>query len=105
MLSYNYGTENKIEVAYVDKNYDVALEKIKKSFAVKARFIARCIRLAAGITKERKQEGAEEKCLELEEYMLRIIDAFLSGGDYLPYRQVFQKTKLLAGLVIKNLEI
>ncbi|MEG2259875.1 MAG: hypothetical protein RSB78_06750, partial [Oscillospiraceae bacterium] len=37
--------------------------------------------------------------VELNEYMLRIIDAFLSGGDYLPYRQVYQKISLLCQMV------
>lgn len=90
------------EVAYVDKKYDVALDKIKKSFAVKARFISRCIRLAVRITRKSNPEGADEKSLALEEYMLRIIDAFLSGGEYLPYRQIFQKTALLPSLVTQN---
>lgn len=34
--------------------------------------------------------------------MLRIIDAFLSGGDYLPYRQIFQKTSLLPSLIAQH---
>ena len=106
-LPYLFGDRQywEAEMAYADKKYEVALDKIKKSFAVKARFIARCIRLAIRITKESNQEGADEKCLELEEYMLRIIDAFLSGGDYLPYRQIFQKITLLHGLVLQNVSL
>lgn len=79
--------------------YDIALEKIKRSFALKARFVARSIRLAARITQKQGGGGAAEKCVALNEYMLRIIDAFLSGGEYLPHRQVFQKTSLLQGVV------
>lgn len=48
----------------------------------------------------------EEKnlSLELDEYMLRLINAFLSGGDYLPHRQIFQKTSLLPGLISQNIK-
>lgn len=103
-LPYIYGDREywEAEIAYADGKYDEALEKIKKSFALKARFVARCIRLAARITNAQGGEDAEEKCVELNEYMLRIIDAFLSGGDYLPHRQIFQKTSLLEKLVIGN---
>lgn len=106
-LPYLFGDRDywEAEIAYEDKKYDIALEKIKKSFAVKARFVSRCIRLAARIVKASNEAGAAEKCLELEEYMLRIIDAFLSGGDYLPYRQIFQKTELLSNLIVKNVEL
>lgn len=105
-LPYIFGDREywEAETAYADKKYDVALEKIKKSFAMKARFIARCIRLAVRITEESKAENADETCLELQEYMLRIIDAFLSGGEYMPYRQVFQKTSLLPGLIMRNIK-
>lgn len=103
-IPYIFGDRDywEAEVAYADKKYEEAFEKIRKSFAVKARFVSRCIRLAARITRESNPEGAEEKALALEEYMLRIIDAFLSGGDYLPYRQIFQKTALLPSLVAQN---
>lgn len=106
-LPYIFGDREywEAETAYADKKYDIALEKIKKSFAMKARFIARCIRLAVRITRESNLENADEKCLELEEYMLRIINAFLSGGEYMPYRQVFQKTSLLPGLVMRNIKV
>ena len=49
---------------------------LKKSFALKARFVARSIRLAARITRQQNEAGAKEKCVELNEYMLRIIDAY-----------------------------
>lgn len=103
-LPYIYGDREywEAEIAYADGKYDVALEKIKKSFALKARFVARCIRMAARITNAQEGDNSEEKCVELNEYMLRIIDAFLSGGDYLPHRQIFQKSSLLEGLVIGN---
>ena len=104
-LPYIYGDREywEAEMAYADGKYELALEKIKKSFALKARFVARSIRLAAGITRRQNEAGAREKYVELNEYMLRIIDAFLSGGEYLPYRQIFQKTSLLLALVEGNL--
>ena len=106
-LPYIYGDREywEAEMAYADEKYDLALEKIKRSFALKARFAARSIRLAARITKDQGGSDAAEKCVALNEYMLRLIDAFLSGGDYLPHRQIFQKTMLLLGLVIDNTKL
>ena len=37
--------------------------------------------------------------------MLRIINALLSGGDYLPFNQVYQKLRLLCGLISKYLKL
>ena len=37
--------------------------------------------------------------------MLRLINAFLSGGDYLPCRQIFQKCLLLRGMVYKYIKL
>jgi len=106
-LPYIYGDREywEAEMAYADGKYDLALEKIKRSFALKARFAARSIRLAARITKDQGGSDAAEKCVALNEYMLGLIDAFLSGGDYLPHRQIFQKTKLLLGLVVDNVKL
>lgn len=106
-LPYIYGDREywEAEMAYADGKYDIALEKIKKSFALKARFVARSIRLAARITRQQNEAGAKEKCIALNEYMLRIIEAFLSGGEYLPHRQIFQKTSLLLALVRENAEL
>ena len=39
--------------------------------------------------------------MEYEEYMLRLLNAFLSGGEYLPCRQIYQKHILLYGMVYK----
>ncbi|MBE5866560.1 MAG: helix-turn-helix transcriptional regulator [Lachnospiraceae bacterium] len=105
-LPYIYGDREywEAEMAYADGKYDIALEKIKRSFALKARFAARSIRLAARITKARGESDAAEKCVALNEYMLRVIDAFLSGGDYLPHRQIYQKTSLLSGLVVEHVK-
>ncbi len=91
------------EFAFTNKRYDIALEKIKKSFAWHARFSSRCIRLAGQIERAKNPKDSEDISLKLDEYMLRIIEAYLSGGDYLPHRQIFQKTALLVGLVSQNL--
>ena len=106
-LPYIYGDREywEAEMAYADGKYDFALEKIKHSFALKARFVARSIRLAVRITREQGECGATEKGIELNEYMLRLIDGFLSGGDYLPHRQIFQKTSLLLGLIVDNAKL
>lgn len=103
-LPYIYGDREywEAEIAYADGNYDIALEKIKRSFALKARFVARSIRLAVRITKAQNKSDADQKCIALNEYMLRLLNAFLSGGDYLPHRQIFQKTSLLLGLVVEH---
>lgn len=93
------------ELAYINKNYDVALDRIKKSFAWNARFSSRCIRLAGRIVRASDVENGEKTGLDLDEYMLRIIDAYLSGGDYLPHRQIFQKTSLLVGLISQNINV
>lgn len=100
-LPYVYGDRDywEAEMAFADEKYDVAMEKIKKSFASKARFTSRCIRLAARIHRKQCDGAASKECLALNEYMLRLINAFLSGGDYLPDRQMFQKTSLLTGII------
>lgn len=100
-LPYVYGDRDywEAEMAFADEKYDIAMEKIKKSFASKARFTSRCIRLAARIHRKRCNKTASKECLALNEYMLRLIDAFLSGGEYLPDRQIFQKTSLLTGII------
>lgn len=88
-----------------DYEQHFALEKIKHSFALKARFVARSIRLAVRIVREKNECDSVEKSIELNEYMLRLIDGFLSGGDYLPHRQIFQKTSLLLGLIRDNMKV
>lgn len=69
-----------------------------------ARFTSRCIRLAGRVVRAEGGPDADKISLELDEYMLRLINAFLSGGDYLPHRQIFQKTCLLPGLVAQNVK-
>ncbi|MBQ9760464.1 MAG: helix-turn-helix transcriptional regulator [Clostridia bacterium] len=93
------------EIAFADGKYDIALHKVKESFAVKARFIARCIRMVTWITGKTETEDVDEHGIALQEYMLRIIEAFLSGGDYLPWRQVHQKSSLHLSLVRRYMKI
>lgn len=105
-LPYVFGFRDywEAEIAFADNKNDIALEKVRKSFAQMARFTARCIRLAGRIVRAEGGEDADRISLELDEYMLRLINAFLSGGDYLPYRQIAQKTCLLYGLVSQNVK-
>ena len=100
-LPYIYGDREywEAEIAFADKRYEEAMDGIKKSFASKARFLTRCIRLAARIHYEQADGAGVKNALELNEYMLRLLDALLSGGEYMPHRQAFQKASLLTGLI------
>lgn len=85
------------EYAFADRDFETALLKCKRSFACKARYISRCIRMAKWISENLGEPL--EKQVELNQYMLTMIDAFLSGGDYLPHRMIGQKISLLWVLV------
>ncbi|MBE6705290.1 MAG: helix-turn-helix transcriptional regulator [Ruminococcaceae bacterium] len=87
------------EFAYAEKDMDLAIEKCKLSFHDKARYISRCIRLVRRISIELEGEDGIQKQLNLNEYMLTLINAFLSGGEYLPHRMMYQKMSLLSGMV------
>ena len=93
------------EYAFADGDMKTALEKCKKSFAEKARFISRCIRLARMISVASDGDAEIVKQIELNEYMLRIINAFLSGGDYIPHRMMYQKLSLLSGMVAQYADL
>ena len=93
------------EIAQANKEYDDAMLKCRSSFALKARYISRCIRMAAEICESRGGEENLRQAIAYREYMLRVIDAFLSGGEYLPCRQVFQKYALLQGIVRRYLSL
>lgn len=93
------------EIAQANKEYDEAMLKCRSSFALKARYISRCIRMAGEIHQERDSENGLRKRMGYEEYMLRLLNAFLSGGDYLPCRQTFQKYVLLRGMVKNYIEL
>ena len=79
-------------------DYEEAEKLCRESFTQKARFVSRCLRLMA----QMPTCSLEEK-VEYNEYMLRIINAFLTGGDYMPHRQIYQKMALVTGLIKENL--
>lgn len=85
------------EVAEKAGDFEQVEALCKESFTHRARFISRCLRLMA-----RLPSKTEEEKIEYEEYMLRLINAFLTGGDGMPYRQIYQKLSLLSGLVKRN---
>lgn len=93
------------EIAQANNEYDEAMLKCRSSFALKARYVSRCIRMAGEIHEARDLEKGLVQRMEYEEYMLRLLNAFLSGGDYLPCRQVFQKYVLLCGMVQKYIKL
>lgn len=86
------------EVEFRNQNYDLALQKCKESFTTKARYVSRCIRLARQISEMKYGKKAAKEQFEYSKYMLRMIDAFLSGGDYISHRLASQKIMLLCGL-------
>ena len=86
------------EVAKLDGD-DANVEMFsKQSFSYRARFMQKSLQLVSSL-----HSDDLSKQIEYEEYMLRILDAFLSGGDYLPLQQVYQKLRLLSGLIKKYL--
>jgi transcriptional regulator with XRE-family HTH domain len=93
------------EFAFADKNMPLALQKCKESFARKARFISRCIRLARMISETQDGIVGLQYQVDLNEYMLNIINAFLSGGIYIPFRQIYQKASLLCQMVSQYKEL
>lgn len=93
------------EIVQANNEYDEAMLKCRSSFALKARYVSRCIRMAGEIHEARDLEKGLVQRMEYEEYMLRLLNAFLSGGDYLPCRQVFQKYVLLCGMVQKYIKL
>ena len=79
-------------------DYEEAERLCRESFTQKARFVSRCLRLMA------QMPGQElAKKVEYNEYMLRMINAFLTGGEYMPHRQMYQKMSLTAGLIKENI--
>ena len=93
------------EFAYADNNLDLAIEKCKLSFHDKARYISRCIRLMRMISEDVDGSDGLRRQVELSEYMLTLINAFLSGGDYLPHRMVYQKMALLSGMITQYIRL
>ena len=93
------------EIAQANGEFEEAMSTCRASFALKARYISRCLRIAGEIQEARDGEAGLAKRMEYEEYMLRLINAFMSGGDYMPCRQVFQKYLLLRGMVGKYIKL
>ena len=88
------------EVAKLGGDYTSVENFCKQSFTYRARFLIKSISLVASLPEKTIQEQ-----IELEEYMLRIINALLSGGDYPTFNQVYQKLRLLCGLIGKHLKL
>ena len=88
------------EVAKLGGDYASAEKFREESFTYRTRFLIKSISLVASLPNKTIQEQ-----IELEEYMLRIINALLSSGDYLPFDQVYQKLRLLCGLISKHLKL
>ena len=93
------------EIAQANREYDDAMLKCRSSFALKARYICRCIRMAGEIRETTAPEDGIAQRLAYEEYMLRMLNAFLSGGNYLPCRQIYQKHILLRSMVWRYLQL
>lgn len=88
------------EVARLGEEYNSMQTYAKQSFTYRIRFMIKSISLVASSPDKSVQER-----IEYEEYALRILNAVLSGGDYLPLDQVYQKSKLLLGLMKKHLSL
>lgn len=80
--------------------YEEAEKLCRESFTINTRFISRHILLMAQMPTRTLAEK-----VEYNEYMLRLINAFLTGGDYMPHRQIFQKMSLVTGLIKENLRL
>ena len=93
------------EIDHANGEYDTALLKCRASFARMARFVARCIRMAREIDIAQDCPNNFTRQLEYDEYMFRIVDAFLSGGNYLPCRQVFHKYGMLHDIAEKCIKL
>ena len=88
------------EVAKLSGDYTSAEKFCKQSFTYRSRFLIKSISLVASLPNKTIQEQ-----IELEEYMLRIINALLLGEDHLTFNQVYQKLRLLCGLIGKHLKL
>ena len=95
-LPFEYGDRyyRSAEIAKIAGESHMAEEYCKKSFTNQARYLIKNINLVTSLSDKTNQQR-----IVYMEYMLRIIDALLSGGDALPYEQVYQKLLLLTGLI------
>ena len=99
-FKYGDGAYFSAEVARLEKDYEKVEQLCKRSFTYRAKFIIKALSLVASIP-----DKELSKRIEYEEYMLRIINALLSGGDYIPLQQVYQKLRLLSGLIKSHISI
>ena len=99
-FKYGDGAYFSAEVARLEKDYEKVEQLCKRSFTYRAKFIIKALSLVASIP-----DKELSKRIEYEEYMLRIINALLSGGDYMPLQQVYQKLRLLSGLIKSHISI
>lgn len=97
---YNDHAYYAAEVMKKAGDYEKTEMLCRESFTQGARLISRNIRLIASLP----MKIVEDK-IAYDEYMLRIVNAFLSGGDYMPHRQVYQKMSLLSALIKWHLKI
>jgi len=95
-IPFRYGDRCYVsaEVSVKGGDFEKAEALCKESFSHQARFLSRTLRLMISMP----NKSNEEK-LAYQKYMLRLIDAFLSGGEALPYRQMYQKLTLLASMI------
>lgn len=93
------------EIAQANEDYDTALLKCRANFAQKARFAARCIRMAREIHIAQNGPNDYARQIEYDEYLFQIVNAFLLGGDYLPCRQVFHRNGMLHDMVWKHIKL
>lgn len=81
------------------RKHGTPIQKCKLSFHDKACYISRCIRMARMISVAVRGKAGLQKQIDLNKYTLTLINAFLSNGDYLPHRMMYQKMSLLSGMV------
>ncbi|MBQ7379185.1 MAG: helix-turn-helix transcriptional regulator [Clostridia bacterium] len=95
-LPFEYGDRyyRSAEIAKIANKSHMAENFGKESFTNQARYLIKNVSLVASLPNKTIQQQIAYK-----EYMLRIIDALLSGGDVLPYEQVYQKLMLLTNLM------
>ena len=95
-LPFEYGDRcyRSAEIAKLGDKYHMAEDYCRESFTHQARYLIKSAGMVAGLPYKTMEERIAYK-----EYMLRIINALLSGGNSLPYQQVYQKLLLLTDLI------
>ncbi len=88
------------EVARLGEEHNLMQIFARQSFTFRTRFLIKSLSLVVSSPDKSVQEQ-----IEYEEYGLRILNAVLSGGDYMPLDQVYQKLKLLLSLIKKYLSL